>query len=61
VRRYAPGAAQGEVIVGVQNQCGFVPGVLPAVICRPRGIAVRDGRMVVTMDQGVLRVEPLPP
>lgn len=61
VRRFAPGASQGEVMVGVPGQCGFVPGALPGAICRPRGIAVRDGRMVLTMDQGVLRVEPLPP
>lgn len=60
VRRFTPGAAQGEVIAGTPNQCGFVPGDLPGVICRPRGIAVRDGRMLLTMDQGVLLVEPLP-
>lgn len=27
---------------------------------RRRGIAVRDDRMLLTMDQGVLLVEPLP-
>ena len=60
VRRFKPGAAQGEVVVGTPGQCGFVPGALPGVICEPRGIAVRDGRLVLTMDQGVVMVEPLP-
>ncbi|MGH6633025.1 MAG: hypothetical protein ACREB0_06675, partial [Sphingopyxis sp.] len=61
VRRFRPGASQGEVIAGTANQCGFVSGALPGVICRPRGIAVRDGRLLVTMDQGVVLVEPLAP
>ena len=61
VRRFAPGASQGEVIIGTPRQCGFVAGALPGVICRPRGIAVRDGRLLVTMDQGVVMVEPLAP
>lgn len=61
VRRYRPGAAQGEIVVGTPRQCGFVAGALPGVICAPRGIAVRDGRLVLTMDQGVMTVDPLPP
>jgi hypothetical protein len=59
VRRFKRGATQGEVIVGTPRQCGFVPGELPGVICRPRGIAVRGGRLLVTMDHAVVMVETL--
>lgn len=60
VRRFSPGASEGQVIVGTPGQCGFASGALPGAICRPRGIAVRGDRMLLTFDRGVAVVEPLP-
>ncbi len=47
-------------IAGQAGRSGFTPGILPAVLSSPSGIAVRGGTLYVTLYNGVAEVTGLP-
>jgi hypothetical protein len=71
VKRVEPGG-KVSVIAGRRGQHGFVPGALPGALAFPArqantldprnkvGMSVRNNRLVMTMENGIVEIGPLP-